>query len=74
MSYAICWEEYLAWLCVDRWALEPAKTIEIIKRIDSLVGPGVVDDASVAAVLQRGGVGEAEAGFMAPRICQAIGS
>lgn len=74
MSYAIGWVEYVARLCMDRWSLEPAATVEIIKRVDSLVVPGAVDDDAVSTVLRRSGVAEAEADSVAPLICRAIGA
>lgn len=72
MSRVGTWEQYLTRLCLERWSLDPAATIQIMKCIDSLVGPGAVNDASVATVLRRGGVTWPEAHSLAPSIREAI--
>lgn len=72
MSRTAPWEEYLTRLCLERWSLDPASTIQIMKRIDSLVAPGAISDSSVATVLRRGGVAWLEASSVAPSIREAI--
>lgn len=74
MSRARGWEEYLARLCLDEWSLDPASTVQILKRIDSLVAPGALSDDSVATVLQRSGVSRLAADIVAPSLCLAIGA
>jgi len=72
MSGVTSWERYLTRLCLERWSLDPASTIQIMQRIDSLVAPGQLNDASVATVLRRGGVAWPEANSAAPGICMAM--
>ncbi|MGD2046329.1 MAG: hypothetical protein PVJ80_17225 [Gemmatimonadota bacterium] len=72
MSRVTSWEEYLTRLCLERWSLDPAATIQIMKCIDSLVAPGQVSDHSVATILRRGGVAFPEARSVAPSIRMAI--
>ncbi|HEM45749.1 MAG TPA: hypothetical protein ENO23_01765 [Alphaproteobacteria bacterium] len=66
------WEAYLARLCLDTWVLDPKATVQIIKQIEALVGPGAVSESTVATVLRRAGVAETVAGFTAPSICRVI--
>lgn len=66
------WERYLFRLCLDRWSLDPASTIQIMMHIEALVAPGAASDSSVATVLQRAGVAQDEAALIAPSICMAI--
>jgi hypothetical protein len=72
MSHVTSWEAYLARLCLDTWSLDPAATVQIIKHIEALVGPGAATESTVATVLRRAGVAEAVAGFTARRICRVI--
>lgn len=72
MRHVPPWESYVTRLCLDKWALEPASTIQILTRIESLVVPGAATDAAVATVLRRGGVAATEAGEIAPSICTAM--
>ena len=66
------WEAYLARLCLDTWSLDPSATVQIIKHIEALVGPGAVTESTVAVVLRRAGVAESVAGATARSICRAI--
>lgn len=72
MSHTTSWEAYLARLCLDTWALDPMATVQIIKHIEALVGPGAANESTVATVLRRAGVAEPVAGFFAPDICRVI--
>ena len=72
MNRVTSWERYLTRLCLERWSLDPASTIQIMQGIDSLVAPGQVSDTSVATVLRRAGVAWTEASSVAPRIRMAM--
>jgi hypothetical protein len=66
------WERYVARLCLDAWALDPALLIKVMSHIESLIATGYVTDASIATVLRLAGVPHADAELMAPTIRSTI--
>jgi hypothetical protein len=72
MGHMTAWEAYLTRLCLDTWSLDPAATVQIMKHMEALVGPGAANESTVATVLRRAGVGKTVAGLTAPGICRAI--
>lgn len=72
MSRVPSWEAYLTGLCLDTWSLDPASTVQVMKHVEALVGPGAASVSAVATVLRRAGVAEAVAGSTAKGICRVI--
>jgi hypothetical protein len=72
MNRVAAWETYVTRLCLDAWSLDPASTVQIVKHIEALVGPGAANASTVATVLRRAGVADNVAGLIAPGICKAI--
>jgi hypothetical protein len=68
----LTWERYVARLCLDAWALEPAALIKVMSDIESLIAAGYVTDASIATVLRLAGVPHADAELIAPTLRSAI--
>jgi hypothetical protein len=72
MRHMTAWEAYLTRLCLDTLSLDPGATVQIMKHVEALVGPGAANESTVATVLRRAGVGEAVADLTAAGICRAI--
>lgn len=66
------WEKYVARLCLEAWALEPASLIKVVADLEALAAFGHVTDEAVATVLRMAGVAHHEADIIAPSICAAI--
>jgi hypothetical protein len=68
------WESYVARLCLDKWALDPASLIKVMADIEALIAGGEFTDSSVATVLRMAGVIQSEVDSFAPRICDMMRS
>jgi hypothetical protein len=67
------WERYVASLCLDAWALEPAALIRVMSDLESLIASGYLTDGTIATVLRMAGVPRSEAELIAPSIRAEIG-
>jgi hypothetical protein len=62
------WKRHVTMMCGDAWELGPLVTEKVIQGLEFLVAADQVSDFTVADVLCRVGVGDADADMAAPGI------